>query len=411
MGLIRSTLPWLAVCIVTATFAFFALFASSAHAASDLKDAVEAAWRRQPLAQAREARAEEFTARQNAAGALLPGPPALHIEHETDQISRNQGLRKFNGEIAVPLWLPGQQERARTLIGAERGAYDGHFAAARLLLAGEVRDTYWLARATTAEAQLAQAALEGVTALEADVARRVKAGELARIDGNRALAEAQFQRITLVEAQARAQRAFEQFRALTGFAQLPNADETRVTPQRPALDTHPLVAAAGQSAQAARARVAQAAGDTRDAPELGVGAAQARADATRPWEQTVTLRLRIPFGSDNRNRPRITAASAELMEAQALQARTAARVEAEMAAAERERQAALAALPLAQSRALLARDTQQLIARGFAAGEFDLPTRLRAEREHKEALLGEARARIEAGRADSRLKQAYGLMP
>ena len=82
-----------------------------------------------------------------------------------------------------------------------------------------------------------------------------------------------------------------------------------------------------------------------------------------------------------------------------------------MAGAERERQAALAALPLAASRALLARDTQRLIARGFTAGEFDLPTRLRAERELKEAELGEARARIEAGRADSRLKQAYGWMP
>lgn len=406
MGLIRSMLPWLAACIATAT-----LFASSAHAASDLKDAVEAAWRRQPLAQAREARAEEFAARQNAAGALLPGPPALTLEHETDQISRNQGLRKFNGEIAVPLWLPGQQERARALIGAERGAYDGQVAKERLLLAGEVRDAYWLARTAAAEAQLAQTAQDSVVALEADVGRRVKAGELARIDGNRALAEAQFQRITLVEAQARAQRAFEQFRALTGLAQLPNADEASVTPQRPALETHPLVAAAGQAAQAARARVAQAAGDTRDAPELGVGTAQARSDATRPWEQTVTLRLRIPFGGDNRNRPRITAANAELMEAQALQARTAARVEAEMAAALRERQAALAALPLAESRAGLARDTQRLIARGFAAGEFDLPTRLRAERERKEAELGEVRARIEAGRADSRLKQAYGSMP
>ena len=123
------------------------------------------------------------------------------------------------------------------------------------------------------------------------------------------------------------------------------------------------------------------------------------------------VRLRIPLGSDNRNRPRIAAASADLAEAQAAGLRARSRIEAEWVSATAERQTALAALPLAESRAALARDTQRLIARGFTAGEFDLPTRLRAEREFVDAESGQLRARLEAGRAESRLKQAYGLTP
>ncbi|MBL8380565.1 MAG: TolC family protein [Burkholderiales bacterium] len=405
MSLIRSRMPRLAAAaIAVITFA-------PGLAAQDLRAAVEAAWQRQPIAQARAARADEFDARRAAAAAMLPGPPVLGVEHETDLVSRNEGLRKFTGEIAVPLWLPGQQERAQAVVGADRAAYDAAFTLARLALAGEVRDAYWQARAAETDASLARSALEGLLALEADVARRVKAGELARVDGNRASAEAQFQRIAVAEALARSLRAAETFRALTGFAQLPANDEARDTTARPGPDTHPGTTAAGQTVEAARARLRQVSGDTRDAPELGLGASQSRVDGTRPWEQTLLVRMRIPFGNEQRNRPRISAANADLIEAQSAQGRIAARLTAEMASAERELATALAALPLAESRAALARDTQALIARGFAAGEFDLPTRLRAEREFKEAEQGNARALIEAGRANSRLKQAYGVMP
>lgn len=405
MGLIHSRMSRLAAAaIVVITFA-------PGVAAQDLRAAVEAAWQRQPLAQAREARADEFAARQAAAAAFLPGPPVLGIEHETDRASRNEGQRKFIGEIAVPLWLPGQQERAQAVVGADHAAYDAGFTLARLALAGEVRDAYWQARAAETDASLARSALEGLAALEADVARRVKAGELARVDSNRAGAEAQFQRIALAEALARSLRAAGTFRALTGFAQPPANHEPRPAIARPGPHTHPGMAAARQNAEAARARLRQVSGDTRDAPELGLGASQSRLDGSRPWEQTLQVRLRIPLGNEHRNRPRISAANADLIEAQAGQGRLAARIQAEMVSAERELETALAALPLAESRAALARDTQTLIARGFAAGEFDLPTRLRAEREFAEAEQGHARARIEAGRANSRLKHAYGLMP
>ncbi|MFN0162888.1 MAG: TolC family protein [Burkholderiales bacterium] len=391
--------------------AWITLMTPTVSAQASLRDAFEAAWRRAPQAQAAEARADEFAARRRAAEAFLPGPPTLGLEHSSDLVGRNEGLRKYAGEIAVPLWLPGQKERAQAVIGAERGAYDSAVALARLRVAGEVRDAYWQARAAAAEVALAEATLANLLALEADVARRVRAGELARIDANRALAEAQLQRLTLADLRARALRAMSAFRALTGLTRLPDIDEGRAGVQGATLEDHPALRAAAQSVASLRARLAQVRGDDRDAPELGVGTTRERTDFARPWEQIVTLRLRVPFGSENRNRPRVAAANVELIEAQAVHSLAALQVAAEIDSAAREVATAEAALPLAESRAVLALETRDLVGLGFRAGEFDLTTRLRAERERTEADLARARAVLESGRAVARLKQAWGILP
>ena len=407
---IHHALLWLA-----APLALVALVAgvaaASAPAAPGLKEAVEAAWQRQPQAQAAQARIDALNARRTAAEALLPAPPAIALTHETDQVDRNLGSRSFAGELSLPLWLPGQKDRLKAAIDTERGAYDANLAVARLRVAGEVRESYWQARAATAEMNQVTAALEGLAMLEADVARRVKAGELARVDGNRAEAETQFQRIALAQAEAHRHRALQQFRALTGLAQVPPEDEPRWPGAAPAAGAHPVQEADARASQSARARLNQAAADTRDAPEIGIGTTRQRGDFTKPWEQLVLLRVRIPFGGDNRNLPRISAANAELAETLAARAQSAARIDAEAASAEREMQAALGVVPLAEARLALARDTHELVARGFKAGEFDLTTRLRAERELRDAELTRSRAVIESGRANSRLKQAYGVLP
>lgn len=406
---IRFAAPWRAA-FCTLVLACTAMPTHAQGVQRGLREALDAAWARAPQAIAKEARMEEFAARRAAAAALLPGPPALGGEHWTDALNRNQGFRKFAGEIAVPLWLPGQSALAQAMVEAERVSYEANADAARLKLAGEVRDAYWQARADAAEVALARAALASLVELEADVKRRSAAGELARVDANRAEGETHLQRLTLAEAEGRAFRSARAFLALTGLLRVPDSAEDPAPAKLP-VHTHPALLAAAQVIEAARARFRQVAGDTRDAPEIGVGTLRERVETGRPWEQIVTFRVRVPLGSENRNRPRVTAANAELMEAQALHSRIATNIEAEVASATHEVDIANAALPLVRRRTELASDTQRLFARGFAAGEFDLTTRLRAERELREAELADARAQLAAGRATSRLKQAYGVLP
>ena len=116
---IRFAAPWLAA-FSTVIFACASTLTFAQSAQRGLRDALEAAWARQPQALAKEARAEEFAARRSAAEAFLPGPPAFGGEHWTDALNRNLGFRKFAGEIAVPLWLPGQRDRAQVVVAADR---------------------------------------------------------------------------------------------------------------------------------------------------------------------------------------------------------------------------------------------------------------------------------------------------
>jgi cobalt-zinc-cadmium efflux system outer membrane protein len=159
------------------------------------------------------------------------------------------------------------------------------------------------------------------------------------------------------------------------------------------------------------ARFDQTRSDTRDPPEVTLGVQREREMLDEPATNALFLRLRIPFATAARNRPRIAAANVEVIEARATYELERRRIEAEVEAARREYEYASSAIALAERRFALATDTQRLSARGFTLGEFDLVTRLRAENERFDAELALQRARHEASRAASKLNQAYGILP
>ena len=121
--------------------------------------------------------------------------------------------------------------------------------------------------------------------------------------------------------------------------------------------------------------------------------------------------IKLPFGTDARNRPRITAANVELIETDARLTLDRRRLATDIDSATIELEQAREIETLAAERFRLSADTQTLFAKAFTLGELDLPARLRAENERFDAERALTRARIEAGRAISRLNQAQGLLP
>ncbi len=379
-------------------------------AAGTLRDAVERAWERQPAAQARPARAEEFTAKQEAARAAFPEPPSLRLGNRNDRLTGNDGVREWEAEIALPLWLPGEQGRQNAIVNAERDQYDTGLTAAKLKIAGEVRDAYWQARLAENELTLAQRKAQEAATLAADVERRVKAGDLARVDLNQAQAVEQLARAAVAEAGVKAFRAQQAFAVLTGVSTLPVGEETSA-PAGAALDDHPLLAPPQRAIVTTQARLSQATQNLRNNPELELGVRRERDAFADPFHNSLQLRFRLPFATDARNKPRIAAANAELIEAHTVYNLERAKVASEAEAARRELEQARTVLGLTETRFTLATDTQRLLARAFALGELDLIARLRAENERFEAELQFTRAKLEAARAISRLNQALGVLP
>jgi len=380
-----------------------------AHAQS-LRDAVEAAWMRQPLAQARAARAEEFAARRDAAQALFPEPPSLVVGNRDDRLHRDQGARELSAGIALPLWLPGEQGRQGAIVSADRDQYDAALAAAKLKVAGEVRDAYWQVRLTENELALARRKVVEASLLAVDVERRLKAGDLARIDLNQAQAAERLARAALAEAEIKTFRARQGFSVLTGLSTLPGSEEPLAT-QIVSLDDHPLLAPLQRAVATTQAKLNLATQSLRNNPELELGLRRERGLFDEPYAHSLEVRFRLPFATDARNKPRIAAANGEMIEAHAAYNLERAKVAVEIEAAQRELQQARTIVQLTQARFALAADTQRLLAKAFALGELDLISRLRAENERFEAELNFTRAALEASRAVSRLNHAKGLLP
>lgn len=378
--------------------------------AQNLRDAVEKAWDRQPVAQAQALRAAELAARAKAANAWLPSPPSIGVRERSDRLNRNLGAREAEAELSVPLWLPGQRQRESALAGAEQELQRDALDSAKWKLAGEVREAYWQVRSAEAERVAALRRLDDAAALAADVERRLKAGDLARTDFNQAKGAEHAARSAANEAEVRLERARLGFTAITGMQTLPAAEEAPAANPLP-LAEHPALRQLDRAANAADARVRLATDIRRDNPELTLAYRRERSSNADAYAGAVTLGLRIPLATDARNEPKIAAANADFIEARTLYARLKDQLQAELLAAQGELLQARGGLALAEERQRLAAETDQLLAKAFRLGEIDLATRLRTAAERYAADADAARSRLEAGRAVSRLNQALGVLP
>jgi cobalt-zinc-cadmium efflux system outer membrane protein len=387
--------------------------AQAAETPPSIKQAFEAAWARQPEVRAAGARREAVGARRQTADSWLAEPPSLDVSYKTDQLNRDQGSREYEAGLAMPLWLPGERAGQRALAEVEGAALESQLEAVRLRTAGEVREAWWSLALARIDLEAAEARRLNTERLAADVARRVKAGDLSRADGHQAdaavagaVAEIARSRGTLAETAKR-------LRSLTGVTV--NGAVSAATEPTPsevnAGDAHPLLKDLAARVATARAARNLAGMQSRANPELRLAATRDRANAGDAWSNTLTLGVRIPFGSDSRQRARVATATAEETEVEAQLAVAQERIAAEIDAARQREEAARARLAAAEQRVRLANESRGFFEKSFRLGETDLPTRLRIESEAAEAEREAARARIELAASVSALRQALGLLP
>ncbi|MDR2260584.1 MAG: TolC family protein [Azoarcus sp.] len=413
--------------LLAAAFSALTVHDAVAQDATPLKQFYDAAWARQPEAQAHALRAEAALAERASADGWLAGPPALELSALSGQGGNGDGRREYGIGVTMPLWLPGERDAAGALAEAGLRANDGRLLAAQLRTAAEVRDAYWDWRRARVELALGRERLAGARALAADVARRVAAGDLARADQHQADGAQAGAEATLAAAESALAASTRQLAALTGAPPadsdddddgddddgLPafEADPAARADEEALAAQHPLVQEARARAEIA-SQAARLAGVQRRAnPELGLSTTRERDAAGADWQQTVTIGLRFPLGSDARGRARLAAAWAETAEAEARLRLAQEQVLPAIATARARANAARTQVAAAQRRARLARASRDFFDHAFRLGETDLPTRLRVGLEASDAERELAGARVELGAAISTLRQAMGLLP
>ncbi|OHC33892.1 MAG: hypothetical protein A2Y50_09360 [Pseudomonadales bacterium RIFCSPLOWO2_12_59_9] len=375
--------------------------------AATLREALDHAWAAQ--ANQLSARDQQFSAQVAASQAWTPAPPSVGLFNTTDQLNGDYGRREWEVGVSAPIWLPGQRDQAEALASAEQAAFSGRSALSRWQLAGQLRESCWALRLAQLELRSASEQLEAAQLLAKDVGQRVRAGELAALDGNLAQSRIQQAKRQQGIAQLELQRARQTFALISRGATLPEQNELLATP--PALELHPLLSSLQDATRSAQARLEQATGDTRDAPELALSYTSERDESSAPYRGRVKLGITVPFGSESRNQPRISAANADWIEAQTSRELESQRISAELANARLELSQSQQQRALADEELTLAKQRAEWIAKGFRLGQFDLPAQLRSQQEQLEAQAQVTRAEYGIGRAISRFNQAAGVLP
>lgn len=422
-------LLWLAACVIAGSLAGEPAWAQSAASSQGprvaltspdgppagtvtLRAALDAAWQRAVAARESEGQRKRAEAGQTAASSYWAAPPSLELAVRNDRLMTDVGEREITVGVAWPLLLPGQRTARSKVADGEVMLADDSLAAAQLRVAGEVREAAWSLAEQYAEVVLAEATVRTLEAIADDVDRRVRAGDLARVDALAARAEWLNATAQRSEVQQRWLAARSRWTTLTGLDALP---AVAVEPAGPApadpLAAHPNLRLAQASTEQARRKLDLLRTSRRDAPELTMGVRQDTPSRGESTNYSLLVGLRVPFGPADRNQPLEAAALAELDTAETLQARTRDRLSADIALARERAQQTERQLEAERERAALLRERAQLIDKSFRAGETPLPDLLRALAAAAQADSAVARQNAALGLAQARLQQTLGLLP
>jgi len=378
--------------------------------AANLRTALDQAWENSPQAQTLEAKRAEREAQAVAANSLLPGAPAVILGHRGDQLNNNAGVREWAAGIALPIWLPGQRDARQRQAQVSRAGLEANILALRLRLAGELREAIWQVRQAEAQTQLDEARAQTAKKLAEDVAKRVRAGELAKTDLNLAQNEWRTAQAAVLQNRSRLLQAQQAYATLTGATVLPD-DIAESAQSKPLSDDHPLMEEARQAIEVAQAQVHVASESRRDNPEVGLSTRREQRSNLDPYASTVALTLRLPLATDARNLPLTSAAQTALTSAQSEYNRTRLTLEYNRQQAEQALHAADQLLDLARQRRGAARENLELIQKSFSLGESDLFTLLRARAAAFEAEQAYNQQEIAQALSRARLNQAQGVLP
>lgn len=379
-----------------------------------LAAAVDAAWLRAIEATETQGQRQRAEADRVAASSLWAAPPALLFGYRDDRWQRDTGYREAEVAVAWPLWLPGQRDARGAAAAAGVELAELARIAARLRVAGEVREAAWTLVALQAEQAQAEALVRSLQELADDVERRVRAGDLARADDLAARAELLSAGARQAEARQRLVEARSHWVVQTGLDVLPVLQQP---PGEPAvavgggMAAHPELRLATQATELASKRVEVTRSSNRDPPEIALGLRQEVPGRSELTQNSIAIGLRLPFGTDDRNQPLQAAALSELDVAQTREQRLRVRLDAGAAAALSALRSADRQLADARDRAALLRERAQLIDKSFRAGESPLPDLLRALDAAAQADAALARQQAALGLAHARLQQAHGLLP
>jgi outer membrane protein TolC len=349
-------------------------------------------------------------AKKTMAESLLPTSPAITVMHLNDSLASNRGEREWQAELELPLWMQNQRNMRTKVADASLAYATLSRENLKLQLAGELREILWLIAYNENNQALAINKLALAKNLQRDVERRYQAGEMALTDVMVVEQDSlRFEKEKL-RAEAELKHASHRYFLLTGLHEMPANIEEQQSPLQDYSQSS-IWAEAQSSLALAETERDLAFIESRENLHLSLNAQSSKGAFDSTANDSVGMKLRIPFGEDARAAP--INAAAEMGVGQALSARESLRLELEAAMHEAEHnlEVSRAELALASKQFDIAKKSASLAEKAFQFGESDLVSLLRVQAQTYEAERAYTTRKIQVQWDIARYNQAVGALP
>ncbi len=413
----KRWLQLIMVCLSTATWVVPTLAADSDHVDAllvnptlQLHDVLEKTIARNPMQASMQSREKMVTAKALIANAILPSTPAMIVAHQNDQLTTGRNEREWLAEVELPIWLPNQRSNRLKVADAFQTNVAAGRESIRLQVAGMLREALWDIAFNDNNLALTSSKLELARSLQLDVEKRYRAGEMAKTDFMLAQQETLRAEREQLRADAEVMHARHRYFILTGLRELPGSFvETQSNLEDYSHSSIWIEAESKLGLAETERNLAQIESHENLQVLLNMRRTQGAFDNLS--NDSVGLRLRIPFGGDTRAAP--IKAAAEMGVGYALTEREKLRtaLEAMMHEAEHNLSVSRVELTIATKQYDIAKESAKLAQKAFSLGETDLVSLLRVQAQTYDTERAFTTRQIQLQWDIARYNQVVGVLP
>lgn len=376
-----------------------------------LSEVVSQAVSRNPKQQILKASSGIVDARNLQASSLLPAAPAVTLGHQNDIIGSNRNLNQWEVGLELPVWMPGQRVARESIARGAKNEWKSSRNSLALEIAGQVRDALWGINMISGDVELAESQYKTAQALQSDVEKRWKAGELAKTDVMMAENIILVAKTTLLSVQAELTHAEHRYWMLTGLKELPKSFEESLNQKQSIDESHPWLAEVNAKIEVANGQRDLTRIERRENPQVLINARRERGAFDNLYNDSVGVSIRVPLDAQVRSAPML--ANAEMDIAQAMSEREQRRLllESTFHEAEHNLETIRSQITLVEQRYNLSQNGLQLAKKSFSLGESDLVSLLRSQSIAYEAERSLKSLRTQQQWNIARYNQSIGVLP
>ena len=365
---------------------------------------------RSPMRSAIASKEVLLTSKKTLAHAMLPAAPAMVFSHQNDSLASDRGEREWQAELDLPVWMPSQRNKRLKVVDATSSSLNASRDSLKLHVAGLLREVLWEIAMTENDMALAGNKRLVANKLQQDVEKRFLAGEVAKTDLMLTQQEALRAEQERLRTEAEVMHVRHRYYLLTGLREIPES----YTEQQSLLSDYkqsPIWLEAQSKTDLAQTERALAQIEGRENMQLSLSMRSIRGGFDTLFNQSVGVKLRIPFGSDVRAAPIKAAAEQNVGNALTEQAQLQYNLETAMHEAEHSLELSRAELILASQQHEIASASARLADKAFKLGEADLVSlvRVQARAFESERIFTSQKIRVQWDVA--RYNQTVGVLP